>query len=201
MNFHRYYILGSAVFITQVIQHRDPAFCDAKNVNLLRQILHNVNELHPFSMLGHVFLFDHFHFIIQPTGKSNFSDIMHSLKMNFTREYKKVLGLPNSESLTFWQKRFWDHVIRDDKDLENYLHYIHYNPIKHGYVSDPRAWKDSSYIEWEERGLYPRDFDWDEPQDINWGDLQIASHLADSRSFSHFTIAFCTIVGCFMMRK
>ena len=170
MNFRRYYIPGSAVFITQVIQQRDPVFRDPKNLNLLRQILCNVNELHPFVLLGYVFLFDHFHFIIQPTGKSNFSDIMRSLKMNFTREYKKVLELQNSESLKFWQKRFWDHVIRDDKDLETHVHYIHYNPVKHGYVSDPRAWKDSSYIEWEERGLYPRDFNWDEPKNIDWGE-------------------------------
>ena len=70
----------------------------------------------------------------------------------------------------FWQKRFWDHVVRDDKDLETHLHYIHFNPVKHGYVKDPRDWVDGSYIEWEKRGLYPPAFDWDEPKDINWGE-------------------------------
>src|SRR5687768_17822578 len=89
MNFRRYYIPGSAVFITQVIQDRDPIFRDPKNVSLLRKILYNVKQLHPFSMLGYVFLPDHFRVIIQPTGESNFSDIMHSLKSNFTKEYKK----------------------------------------------------------------------------------------------------------------
>ncbi len=84
MNFRRYYIPGSAVFITQVVQNREPVFRDHGNVNLLREILRNVKELHPFVMLGYVFLLDHFHVIIQPTGERNFSDIMHSLKSNFT---------------------------------------------------------------------------------------------------------------------
>jgi len=170
MNFHRYYIPGSAVFITQVVQNRERVFNGVGNMSLLREILHNVREIHPFIMLGSVFLFDHFHLIIQPTSKSNFSDIMHSLKMNFTREYKKLLGIPSSESVKFWQKRFWDHVIRDDRDFENHLHYIHFNPVKHGLVKDPRAWTDSSYIEWEKRGLYPSTFKWDEPKNINWGE-------------------------------
>jgi len=170
MNFRRYYIPGTAVFITQMVQYREPVFRDPKMVLLLREMLRNVKELHPFSMLGYVFLPDHFHFIVQPTGESNFSDIMHSLKPNFTKEFKKRIGLSPSQSMKFWQKRFWDHVIRDDRDLENHLHYIHYNPVKHGYVSDPRDWRDSSYIEWEKRGLYPSIFKWEEPKDISWGE-------------------------------
>ena len=169
MNFRHYYIPGSAVFITQVVQERKPVFRGVGNLKLLREILHNVKELHPFSMLGYVFLHEHFHLIIQPTGVGNFSDIMHSLKMNFTREYKKQVGLESSQFMKFWQKRFWDHVIRDDRDLENHLHYMHYNPVKHGYAKDPRDWQDSSYIEWEKRGLYPP-FGWDEPKNIDWGE-------------------------------
>lgn len=170
MNFRRYYIPGAAVFITQVVQYRDPVFRNPEYVVLLREILHNVKVLHPFLVLGYVFLPDHFHWIIQPTGESNFSDIMRSFKMNFTKEYKKLIGLLPSQSMKFWQKRFWDHVIRDERDFENHLHYIHFNPVKHGYVKDPWAWKDSSYIEWETRGLYPPAFGWEEPTDVEWGE-------------------------------
>jgi len=170
MNFRRYYIPGSAAFITQVVQDREPVFRDTRNMNLLRKILHNVKELHPFVMLGYVFLIDHFHLLIQPAGESNFSDIMHSFKPNFTKEYKKMIGLSSSQPTKFWQKRFWDYVIRDDRDFEMHLHYIHFNPVKHEYVTDPREWKNSSYIEWEKRGLYPPAFGWDEPNDVNWGE-------------------------------
>jgi putative transposase len=170
MNFRRYYVPGSAVFITQVVQDREPVFLDTQNIALLRQTLRNVKELHPFVMLGYVFLSDHFHMIVQPTAHDNFSNIMHSLKTNFTREYKKQIGLSSSQSMKFWQKRFWDHIVRDDRDFENHLHYIHFNPVKHGYTKDPRNWQDSSYVEWEKRGLYPPAFDWDEPANINWGE-------------------------------
>jgi putative transposase len=170
MNFRRYYIPGGAVFITQVVLYREPIFRGPKMVLLLREVLHNVQGLHPFTMLGYVFLPDHLHLLIQPGGESNFSEIMHSFKPNFTKEYKKVLGLSPSQSMKFWQKRFWDHVIRDDRDLENHLHYIHFNPVKHGYTTDPRDWKESSYLEWEKRGLYSAPGNWDEPKNTNWGE-------------------------------
>jgi putative transposase len=170
MNFHRYYIPGAAVFITQVVQGRKPVFCNDQHMALLHETWLNVQEIHPFLMLGYVFLYEHFHLILQPTGESNFSDIMHSLKPAFTREYKKLLGLSTSQSVKFWQKRFWDHVIRDDRDFENHLHYIHFNPVKHGLVTDPRQWPYSSYLEWEQRGLYPPAFDWQEPENVSWGE-------------------------------
>jgi putative transposase len=172
MNIRRYYIPGSAVFITQVIQNREPIFRNPNYLHLLREILHKVKAVHPFLMLGYVFLYDHFHLIIQPTGEANFSDIMHSFKPNFTKEYKKLLGLSPAQSMKFWQKRFWDHVIRDDRDFENHLHYIHFNPVKHGYVRAPHDWKDSSYLEWEKRGLYPAPLAWEEPAEINWGNYE-----------------------------
>lgn len=170
MNFQRYYIPGSAVFITQVVQSRELVFRDRNKVDLLLSILRNVQKIHPFVMLGYVFLFDHFHILIQPTGESNFSDIMHSLKPNFTKEYKNLLGIPSARSLKFWQKRFWDHVIRDDRDFENHLHYIHFNPVKHGYVKDPQDWKYSSCLKWEKRGLFFPASVWEEPNDMVFGE-------------------------------
>jgi len=170
MNFRRYYIPGSAIFITQVVEGRLPVFRDPAAVTLLRNTLHTVQELHPFTMLGYVFLPDHFHMIIQPTGDDNFSQIMHSLKPNFTKAYKAMQGLSSSQFMKFWQKRFWDHVIRDDRDMENHLHYIHINPAKHGLIAEPRDWPDSSYLEWERRGLYSAPFVWEEPKNSIWGE-------------------------------
>lgn len=169
MNFRRYYIPGSAVFLTQVVEGREAVFSEFALIELLHETMRNVKKFHPFNMLGYVFLYDHFHIFIQVTG-SNFSEIMHSLKPNFTKAYKQRLGLSSTNPMKFWQKRFWDHVIRDDRDFENHLHYIHFNPIKHGYVTDPRMWKYSSCIEWENRGLYPPAFEWDEPKGTDWGE-------------------------------
>jgi putative transposase len=82
MNFRRYYVPNAIVFITQVVQDRAPIFGEEKHLELLRSTLRRVKELHPFSMLGYVFLPDHFHLMIKPTGSSTFSQIMHSLKPN-----------------------------------------------------------------------------------------------------------------------
>jgi len=170
MDFHRYYIPGTAVFITQVVQDRQPVFRDPQMVQLLRSTLRTVKELHPFTMLAYVFLPEHFHILIQPTGEGNFSQIMHSLKPNFTKQYKRLTGKTESESFKFWQTRFWDHVIRDEHDLENNLHYIHYNPVKHELIADPRNWVDSSYMEWEKQGLYSKEINWEEPKNSLWGE-------------------------------
>jgi putative transposase len=168
MNFRRYYIPGAAVFITQIVQNRQRVFQDPEMVGLLRTTMVTARRFHPFDLLAYVFLPDHFHIIIQPTGGSNFSQIMHSLKPNFTKAYKTRID--RIDPLKFWQKRFWDHVIRDEHDLENHIHYIHYNPVKHGWVTDPCDWPESSYQEWEKRGLYPAEFTWSEPVHMIWGE-------------------------------
>lgn len=120
------------MFLAQVVESRTPVFRDWKLLELLLATLRNVKQLHPFTMLGNVFLPDHYHLLIRLTGESTFIVILHSLKPNFTKAYKQMLGLSPSDSMKFWQKRFWDHVICDDRDFENHLHYIHYNPVKHG---------------------------------------------------------------------
>ncbi len=72
--------------------------------------------------------------------------------------------------MKFWQKRFWDHVIRDENDLENHIHYIHYNPVHHVYVNDPSEWQASSFKSWAIRGAYPQDSLYQEPKDGKWGE-------------------------------
>ncbi|MGD1996805.1 MAG: transposase [Anaerolineae bacterium] len=164
MNFHRYYVPGAIVFITQVVQHREPVFQNRDCLELLLVTLRRVKTLHPFSMLGYVFLPDHFHLLIKPTGKSNFSQIMHSLKPNFTKAYKRMMGITGP--VKFWQKRFWDHIIRDEAELRRTLDYVHYNPVKHGLATRPEDWKHSSFSVWRERGAYPDGWGWSAPQSL-----------------------------------
>ena len=170
MNIHRYYVPNAIVFITQVVDRRAPVFREPQHVELLRGVLGQVKELHPFAMLGYVFLPDHLHLLIRPTGESNFSDIMHSLKPHFTKQYKALLGI--SGGMKFWQKRFWDHVIRDEHDFERHLDYIHYNPVRHRLVERPEEWPHSSYHYWREKGAYPAGWGWGEPSTIRNRDWQ-----------------------------
>jgi putative transposase len=57
-----------------------------------------------------------------------------------------------------WQNRFWDHLIRDARDYDNHFHYIHYNPVKHGYVNDPFKHEYSSLHKYYKQGFYDRDW-------------------------------------------
>ncbi len=164
MNIRRYYVPNAIVFITQVVHMRQPIFESRQHLNLLRETVRKAKEYHPFNMLGYVFLHEHFHLLLRPTGTSNFSDIMHSLKPNFTKAYKDAIGI--SGSMKFWQKGFWDHVIRDEIDFQRHLDYIHYNPIRHQYVTKPEDWIDSSYAEWQKRGVYARQWGWSLPASI-----------------------------------
>lgn len=170
MNIRRYYIPNAIVFITQVVAWRAPIFQEQRHIDLWRAVLHEVKELHPFEMLGYVILPEHFHLLIRPTGSSNFSNILHSFKRNFTLEYKKTVGIKGR--VKFWQKGFWDHVIRDEVDFERHLHYIHYNPVHHNCVKNPESWMHSSYQEWQMRGAYAKHWGWSLPALIEEYDWQ-----------------------------
>ena len=57
-----------------------------------------------------------------------------------------------------WQRRYWEHAIRDEKDLERHVNYIHYNPVKHGLVPRVADWPHSSFYRYVERGTLPADW-------------------------------------------
>lgn len=58
-----------------------------------------------------------------------------------------------------WQRRYWEHTVKDEDDFDRHFDYIHYNPVKHGHVECPQDWPYSSFHRWVKRGVY----------DINWG--------------------------------
>jgi len=89
----------------------------------------------PFRLIAYVILDDHFHCILRPETGSNFSSILQSIKLRFTHRLNREQGI--TTPLSLWQRRFWDHLLRDADDLHRHLDYIHYNPVKHGYVIDP----------------------------------------------------------------
>ena len=101
---------------------------------------------------------------VRPTGGSNFSDIMHSLKPNFTKEYKQLIGV--SGRMNFWQKGFWDHVIRNESDFQRHLDYIHYNPVHHALADKPESWPHSSFPAWQQRRAYPERWGWATPNSL-----------------------------------
>jgi len=152
-NFQRYYIPDAIIFITGVTRDRTPYLGLENNLELFWETMRRVQELHPFRLLAFVILPDHFHWLMRVDDeKGNFSTVLHSIKRNYTLNFKKAHGI--TTPFNCWQERFWDHVIRDEWDLNNHFDYIHWNPVKHGYVQWPEEWPHSTYLHWLERGYY-----------------------------------------------
>jgi putative transposase len=167
-NYRRAYIPGSTVFLTLVTYQRSPLFTTSNNITHLRQALNTVLIEMPFQFIGGVVLPDHLHFLwTLPEQDSNYSKRVGRMKVLFTQALRGKRCLPTTVSLSrqkhresnVWQRRFWEHTIRDDADFWRHFDYLHYNPVKHGLVKCPHEWEISSFHRWVDRGVYER----------NWG--------------------------------
>ena len=165
-NYRRHYFPKSYVFITAITHKRIPLFLLRENSDIFFVTLSNVKQLYSFELHAYVLMPDHFHWIIQLMDNfHDFSKIVHSLKRNFTINYKKANRM--NTPITLWQKRFWDHVIRDEQDFQNHLDYIHWNPVKHKIVSSPNEYEFSSFHKFVDQGFYGED----------WGNKEIPASI------------------------
>ncbi|MEH1794929.1 MULTISPECIES: REP-associated tyrosine transposase [unclassified Nostoc] len=166
MQYRRATIEGGTYFFTLVTHKRQRLLCLPTNVSLLRNIFRYVMHQHPFIIDAFVLLPDHLHCIwTLPQGDCNFSTRWRLIKSYFSRQCitlsQKNLSTSrqNKKERGIWQRRFWEHLIRDEVDFKNHLEYIHYNPVKHGLVKAPKDWEYSSFHRSVRQGMY----------DITWG--------------------------------
>ena len=157
---------GNTFFFTVVTYGRQPILCLDQSRPLLRQAIHHVRQSHPFLIHAWVLLPDHMHCIWQlPDGDTDYSKRWGIIKSRFSKGVQSFLNLaPANNSrrkhreLTVWQRRFWEHMIRDEGDYTNHCHYIHYNPVKHGLVTSPGAWPYSTIHRFMEAKMVPPDW-------------------------------------------
>ena len=165
--YRRVHLKGGIYFITIVTYDRKPLFLNST----ARQILHNswkdVAKRFPFFTVAVCLLPDHIHTLIQcPETDADYPMRIREIKRLFTAGYKQRIGLPGVDNdsrarkneAAIWQRRYWEHTIRDDEDLHQHLDYIHYNPVKHGLVQNVRDWEWSSFHRYARMGWY--DADW-----------------------------------------
>ncbi|MEW5994727.1 MAG: transposase [Candidatus Zixiibacteriota bacterium] len=148
----RYYSPGNVYFVTAVTHRRAPVLVE--NIDLFQRALERTGQVCLISIVAHVVLPDHFHMIANPKD-DDLSSILQRIKMSFATNYRKRHGMYRGR---VWQNRFWDHIIRDQTDLNKHLDYIHLNPVKHGYVRCPADWEYSSVHDYIERGVYAKDW-------------------------------------------
>ena len=156
---------GGTFFFTIVTYHRRPLFTTPANVDLLRQSFRHVRSSHPFILEAAVILPDHLHCVlILPTEDLDFSTRVRLIKKDFSRHFAEkfertvIPSRKKKSEVMVWQRRFWEHLIRDDTDLRRHVEYIHYNPLKHGLTSSPREWPYSSFYQYVRRGFYSADW-------------------------------------------
>ncbi len=165
--YRRLLVPGASYFFTQVTYQRIPWLCTEVARNTLREAINYVRELRPFSIDAIVLLPDHLHCIwTLPEGDSDFSTRWRLIKKYVTRNAKDCLEISTEISLSrqkrqernLWQRRFWEHLIRDDEDYEKHCDYIHYNPVKHRLCNAPKDWKYSSFHRFVTQGSYSQDW-------------------------------------------
>ncbi|MGE3182703.1 MAG: transposase [Phycisphaerae bacterium] len=164
--YRRWRDAGHTFFFTLVTHQRRAIFSEDKAIKLLRDAFRHVRDRHPFSIDAIVILPDHLHAIwTLPEHDDNYSMRWRLMKRHFTDTYLRTGGAECARSSSrvqksergIWQRRFWEHQIRDQVDFERHAEYIHYNPVKHGFVSCPHQWRYSSFTKWADRGDYPHD--------------------------------------------
>jgi len=109
-------------------------------------------QYHSFEMRAYIFMSTHFHILIRLGDGVDIGKLMQSIQHNDTRNFKRKHRI--TETLHLWHRSYWDHIVRDEMDYEQRMGYIHYNPVKHGLVSEPAEYEQTSIHEVIRRGWY-----------------------------------------------
>jgi putative transposase len=164
----RAFVPGGTFFFTVTLLERRRKLL-TEHIDVLREIFKSARRRRPFTIEGIVILPDHLHCIwTLPVGDADFSTRWHDIKARFAAHIPKDERLSNRRrnkgERGIWQRRFWEHVIRDERDYERHMDYIHYNPVKHGYVTRVRDWPYSSFHRQVRDGMY--NLDWAADADV-----------------------------------
>jgi putative transposase len=164
MQYIRTHFPGGCYFFTVLTQNREPIFNIDKNVSLLRNSFRYVIQRHPFIIDAFVLLPDHLHCIFTlPENDYNYSMRWNLIIGHFSRH---IVSLDSNVSPSkihkrernIWQRRFWEHHIVDEQDFQYHIEYIHFNPVKHGYVTTASDWPYSSFHKFVKMKIYESDW-------------------------------------------
>jgi len=145
---------GSTWFFTAVTGDRRPWLACRTAIACLREAMATTKRLHPFGIIAAVVLPDHVHMLWQlPEGDAEYGTRWALIKRATAKALQARNAAPRfvprrsqarRHESGLWQRRFWEHRIRDDADLQRHVDYIHYNPVKHGYAARASDWPCSS---------------------------------------------------------
>ncbi|AMK77081.1 MULTISPECIES: REP-associated tyrosine transposase [Methylomonas] len=158
--YRRFQHAGATWFFTVNLVERHGNRLLTDQIDLLRMAFAHVKARHPYEIDAIVILPEHLHCILTlPAGDSDFSVRWGLIKAYFARHIAKGERISKSREKRgergLWQRRFWEHLIRDEADYRQHIDYIHWNPVKHGWVQCVKDWPHSSFHGYVKRGVYP----------------------------------------------
>ena len=148
-NYHRAFVAGASWFFTvNLFDRRSRLLVD--HIDALREAVRETRRRFPFEIDAMVVLPDHLHAVwTLPDGDCDFPVRWRLIKIRFSK------SVPGGEPLTttrrvrgergIWQRRYWEHMIRDERDFRRHIDYCWFNPVKHGLVTDVEEWPFSSF--------------------------------------------------------
>ncbi len=158
---YRPYFRPGAAFLTWATVKGEPILAPATTAHLLRNVLREVQAELQFTMLGWVILPDHVHLLLRMGAGGEAREVARRVRFRFQRTYPELLGIPGE--MVVWASRQGLEVISELGAFAARLDYIHADPVAHGLVRQPEAWRQSSYGSWVERGLYKLGWGWRPP--------------------------------------
>jgi len=165
-DYRRYRVPGGTYFFTVNLLERFPNDLLITHIDILRNVVRDVRKKRPFVIDAWVVLPDHLHCVwTLPPGDDDFTNRWRLIKQGFSKalpitERRSAVRKARGER-GIWQRRFWEHVIRNDTDYAAHVDYCHINPFKHGYVLRVADWRYSTFHRYVDRGIYPLDWSGD----------------------------------------
>jgi putative transposase len=160
-DYRRADVKGGIFFFTVALADRSSNLL-VDEVDRFRNAYRTVQQRRPFETIAVCILPDHIHALWRlPEDDPDFSTRWNLIKSGFSRGIDDQLRSPSKilkREKGVWQRRFWEHAVRDDADLERHIDYIHFIPVKHGKVTRVADWRHSSFHRFVERGLSPLDW-------------------------------------------
>jgi putative transposase len=161
-NYRRNFVPGGMYFFTVNLADRRARFL-TEHIGALRSAFRYTRARHSFEIDAIVVLPDHLHAVwTLPDGDGDFALRWRLIKSHFSHALPRgeVVSASRSEKgeRGIWQRRYWEHTLRDEDDLVRHIDYIHFNPAKHGHVTRVRDWPYSSFHRMVRQGLYPEDW-------------------------------------------
>ena len=165
-NYRRATVAGGTYFFTVVTYRRQHCLCDDDVRAALRAGIEYTRERLPFAIDAWVLLPDHLHCIwTLPPGDADFGKrwglIKRFVSLHCSRlrhdNWLTASKQTRNES-TLWQRRFWEHQIRNDQDFKHHVDYIHHNPVKHGHAQRVADWPHSTFHRYVAKGVYTVDW-------------------------------------------